>query len=53
MLEIDLECTWLACPVAEETIAKLSGTGYARRIADMHRSNPFLKSYEDATPDSW
>lgn len=32
---------------------KLSGTGYARRLVEYHRSNPFLKSQEDGYPESW
>lgn len=32
---------------------KLCGTGYARRIIEYHRSNPFLRTQEDGYPDSW
>lgn len=36
-----------------EVCLKLTGTGYARRIVEYHRSNPFLKMQEEGYPDSW
>lgn len=38
---------------AEESIVKLMGTGYAKRIIDEHKSNPFLKSFKEINPSSW
>ncbi|KAI9637172.1 kinase-like domain-containing protein [Dioszegia hungarica] len=32
---------------------KIAGTSFARRIGDLHLSNPFLKSYTDPIPESW
>lgn len=43
----------LLCSAGDNTLLKLSGTGYARRIIDLHRSNPFLRSTEANIPDSW
>jgi len=37
-----------------EVCLKLTGTGYARRIIEYHRSNPFLHKFqEEGYPDSW
>lgn len=43
----------LATQANDDAIIKLSGTSYARRVADLHRSNPFLRALEDNTPESW
>lgn len=51
--EIDLDLTLLMTRESGDMTLKLSGTGYARRIGDLHRSNPFLPTYEDGTPESW
>jgi hypothetical protein len=51
--EIDLDLTLLTTRESGDMTLKLSGTGYARRIGDLHRSNPFLPTYEDGTPESW
>jgi translation initiation factor 2-alpha kinase 4 len=51
--EIDPKSTLIAPRSAGDLVAKLGGTGYARRIIDLHRSNPFLRSHEEAVPDSW
>jgi hypothetical protein len=29
------------------------GTGYAKRIIDEHKSNPFLKRFQEINPSSW
>ena len=29
------------------------GTGYAKRIIDEHKSNPFLKTYKGINPGTW
>jgi len=50
--EIDPESTLLVAQAGAH-VAKLTGTGYARRIIDLHRSNPFLKHYEESVPESW
>lgn len=37
-----------------EVCLKLTGTGYARRLIEYHRSNPFLQGFQqDDYPDSW
>ncbi|ORX40873.1 kinase-like domain-containing protein [Kockovaella imperatae] len=52
--QLDLESVILChSPASSGAVVKLSGTGYARRIADLHRSNRFLKNFEDSVPDSW
>lgn len=52
--QIDLDLTILAArPSSGDMMVKLSGTGYARKIGDYHRSNPFLRLYDDGTPESW
>jgi len=38
---------------ADKTTVKLMGTGYAKRIIDEHKSNPFLKRYHEINPSSW
>jgi translation initiation factor 2-alpha kinase 4 len=51
--EIDLDLTLLTTRASGGMTLKLAGTGYARRIGDLHRSNPFLRSHEDGTPEPW
>jgi hypothetical protein len=34
-------------------MVKLMGTGYAKRIIDEHKSNPFLKHFQEINPSSW
>ena len=51
-LELDGESVVLAVQPAS-TVAKLASAGYARRIIDLHRSNPFLQGYKDRTPEAW
>ena len=51
--EIDPSCTYLSPSDHGDLTAKLAGTGYARRIGDLHRSNPFLKGHEDEIPEPW
>lgn len=53
LAELELENVELCSPVTSEMTVKLAGTGYARRISDLHRSNPFLRDHEDSIPDSW
>ncbi|KIY32862.1 PEK/GCN2 protein kinase [Cryptococcus gattii E566] len=37
-----------------EIVARsLAGTGYARRIVDLHRSNPFIKNVIQTVPEEW
>lgn len=37
----------------DKTVVKLMGTGYAKRIIDEHKSNPFLKTYKEINPGTW
>lgn len=37
----------------DKTVVKLLGTGYAKRIIDEHKSNPFLKTYREINPSTW
>jgi translation initiation factor 2-alpha kinase 4 len=37
----------------DRTVVKLMGTGYAKRIIDEHKSNPFLKTYKEINPGTW
>jgi len=37
----------------DKPIVKLMGTGYAKRIIDEHKSNPFLKHFQEINPPSW
>ena len=37
----------------DKPIVKLMGTGYAKRIIDEHKSNPFLKHFQEINPTSW
>ncbi|EAL17471.1 hypothetical protein CNBM1630 [Cryptococcus deneoformans B-3501A] len=48
----DLSKDLVSC--INETVAKsLAGTGYARRIVDLHRSNPFIKNVIQTVPEEW
>jgi translation initiation factor 2-alpha kinase 4 len=38
---------------SDKTVVKLMGTGYAKRIIDEHKSNPFLKTYKEINPGTW
>lgn len=51
--QVDTMFTFLSPSNSGETIAKLAGTGYAKRISDLDRSNRFLKGHEDVIPESW
>ncbi|WWC92548.1 uncharacterized protein L201_007507 [Kwoniella dendrophila CBS 6074] len=51
--QIDLDFTLISTGVNGERSVKLAGTGYARRIIDMHRSNNFLRSKTETTPEEW
>jgi translation initiation factor 2-alpha kinase 4 len=43
----------VSCPRAGETVVKLMGTAYAKRIIDLHKSNPFLKQYSEINSENW
>ncbi|KAK8850742.1 hypothetical protein IAR55_004662 [Kwoniella newhampshirensis] len=51
--QLDLDFTIVATGKNGEKIIKLSGTGYARRIVDMHRSNTFLRNRIETIPEEW
>ncbi|WWC65005.1 uncharacterized protein I303_107619 [Kwoniella dejecticola CBS 10117] len=51
--QIDLDFALITAGIGGEKIVKLAGTGYARRMIDMHRSNPFLRNKVDAIPEEW
>jgi translation initiation factor 2-alpha kinase 4 len=44
---------YITMQAPDKVVLKLGGTAYARKIIELHRSNPFLKSHEDEIPDSW
>lgn len=51
--QVDTTFTLLSPAQNGVTVAKLAGTGYAKRISDLDRSNRFLKGHEDHIPESW
>ncbi|KAL7420932.1 eukaryotic translation initiation factor 2-alpha kinase [Cryptotrichosporon argae] len=51
--QIDPDLVLLIPSASGNLGVKLTGTCYARRIIEYHRSNPFLKSLEDVCPESW
>lgn len=51
--ELDTDLILVSPGAGGDATLKLSGTSYARRIIEYHRSNPFLKSVEDNYPESW
>ncbi|WVQ86282.1 hypothetical protein IAT38_008450 [Cryptococcus sp. DSM 104549] len=51
--QLDLDFTLVSTSRNGEKLIKLSGTGYARRIVDMHRSNNFLRSRIETVPEEW
>nr|ODN99778.1 PEK/GCN2 protein kinase [Cryptococcus depauperatus CBS 7855] len=51
--QIDLDFTFFSTAGDGRRIVKLAGTSYARRVIDMHRSNPFLKTRIDQIPEAW
>ncbi|WVQ95416.1 hypothetical protein IAU59_002513 [Kwoniella sp. CBS 9459] len=51
--QVDLDFTLISTGPNGEKVVKLFGTGYARRIVDMHRSNPFLKRSVEMIPEDW
>ncbi|OCF45594.1 PEK/GCN2 protein kinase [Kwoniella heveanensis CBS 569] len=51
--QVDLDFALLSTGSNGEKLVKLSGSGYARRIVDMHRSNPFLKRSVENIPEEW
>lgn len=40
-------------PPNSQHIVKLLGTAYAKRIIDLHKSNPFLKEFHEINSESW
>ncbi|WVF67821.1 hypothetical protein IAT40_002582 [Kwoniella sp. CBS 6097] len=51
--QVDLDFSLISTSSSGVKTVKLSGTGYARRIVDMHRSNPFLKRSVETIPEEW
>ncbi|OCF54570.1 PEK/GCN2 protein kinase [Kwoniella mangroviensis CBS 10435] len=51
--QIDLDFTLISTGSNGDKVIKLAGTGYSRRIADMHRSNTFLKTKVEVIPEEW
>lgn len=51
--EMDIDQIILSPSPNGDMALKLYGTGYARRIIEYHRSNPFLRMQENGYPDSW
>ncbi|KAL0241915.1 hypothetical protein I308_106089 [Cryptococcus tetragattii IND107] len=51
--QLDLDFTLISTAPNGEKVVKLAGTGYARRIVDLHRSNPFIKNVIQTVPEEW
>nr|XP_019007722.1 PEK/GCN2 protein kinase [Kwoniella pini CBS 10737]OCF46503.1 PEK/GCN2 protein kinase [Kwoniella pini CBS 10737] len=51
--QIDLDFTLVSNGNNGDKIVKLAGTGYTRRIIDLHRSNNFLRSKIEVIPEEW
>ncbi|WRT70924.1 uncharacterized protein IL334_007923 [Kwoniella shivajii] len=51
--QIDLDFSLISTCSNGDRFIKLSGTGYARRIVDMHRSNNFLRNRVEVIPEEW
>ncbi|OXG72558.1 eukaryotic translation initiation factor 2-alpha kinase [Cryptococcus neoformans Gb118] len=51
--QLDLDFTLISTTPNGTKVVKLAGTGYARRIVDLHRSNPFIKNVIQTIPEEW
>ncbi|WVR08793.1 hypothetical protein IAU60_005851 [Kwoniella sp. DSM 27419] len=51
--QIDLDFVTISTGNNGNKVVKLAGSGYARRIIDMHRSNNFLKNRVETVPEAW
>nr|XP_019050908.1 PEK/GCN2 protein kinase [Kwoniella bestiolae CBS 10118]OCF29838.1 PEK/GCN2 protein kinase [Kwoniella bestiolae CBS 10118] len=51
--QIDLDFTLISTGSNGDKVVKLAGTGYSRRIVDMHRSNNFLRTKVEVIPEEW
>jgi hypothetical protein len=43
----------VSCPRPGETVVKLMGTSYAKKIIDLHKSNPFLPNFMELNSANW
>ncbi|ODN77808.1 hypothetical protein L202_04931 [Cryptococcus amylolentus CBS 6039] len=51
--QLDLDFVLVSSAPHGQKAVKLLGTCYARRIIDMHKSNPFLRSRVETVPEEW
>ncbi|KAK4689653.1 eukaryotic translation initiation factor 2-alpha kinase 4, partial [Tremellales sp. Uapishka_1] len=51
--QVDPDLVLVACETGGDQVLKITGTSYARRIIELHRSNPFLRNYDENVPVSW
>ena len=53
LLVFDSRFVTIHRPPHTQHVVKLLGTAYAKRIIDLHKSNPFLKDFHEINSEQW